>query len=74
MGLVHRQARIPISGFGCPKMHAMVGVSLSYVAAILSSMICIVYCMAMSVSDQVVCWGSFWLYGMLKHAEWLVPV
>jgi len=29
MGLVHRQARIPISGFGCPKMHAMVGVSLS---------------------------------------------
>ena len=28
MGLVHRQARIPISGFGCPKMHAMVGVSL----------------------------------------------
>jgi len=29
MGLVHRQARIPISGFGCPKMHAMVGVSLN---------------------------------------------
>ena len=29
MGLIHRQARIPISGFGCPKMHAMVGVSLN---------------------------------------------